>query len=101
MNRFRICFHIQVAPLHIGTFLWTLLSGIRWSREIVTLIGVLAGKVAQSYTALTTAQARYSGLMAKEGRLSRTSIRSTLNLLQLRVLRPTTRMSIQLEGVML
>ena len=94
-----MCSHIQRAPIHIGTFLWTLLSGIVWSREIVTLLGVLAGKVAQSYVALTTAQARYSGLMAKEGRLSRTCIRRTLNLL--RLLRPTTHMSMQLEGVML
>ena len=91
--------NVSLALVALGTFLWTLLSGIRWSREIVTLIGVLAGKVAQSYTALTTAQARYSGLMAKAGRVLRTSIRPTLNLLQL--LRPTTRMSIQLEGVML
>ena len=45
-------------------FLWTLISGVEWTKEIITLISVLGGKVKQSVTALMAAQTR--GMMAKE-----------------------------------
>jgi hypothetical protein len=58
--------NVSLALVAIGTFLWTLMSGIKWSTEIITLISVLGGKVAQSAMALMAAQSRYAGMMAKE-----------------------------------
>lgn len=58
--------NVSMALVAIGTFLWTLMTGIEWSTEIITLISVLGGKVAQSVTALMAAQSKYSAMMAKE-----------------------------------
>lgn len=57
--------NVSLSVVAIGTFLWTLMRGIQWSTEIITLISMLGGKVAQSVTALLAAQSRYAGMMAK------------------------------------
>ena len=65
--RFRdMLINVSLAVVALGTFLWTLISGVEWTKEIITLISVLGGKVAQSATALMAAQTRYAGAMAKE-----------------------------------
>ena len=58
--------NVSMALVAIGTFLWTLFNNIKWTTEIITLISVLGGKVAQSITALMAAQTKYAGMMAKE-----------------------------------
>lgn len=57
--------NVSLALVAIGTFLWTLMRGIRFSGEIIAMISILGGKVAQSVTALLAAQSRYAGMMAK------------------------------------
>ena len=57
--------NVTLAIIAIITFLWTLMTG-GWTKEVITLISVLGGKVAQSVTALMAAQTRYTGMMAKE-----------------------------------
>ena len=58
--------NVSLALVAIGTFLWTLLTDVAWTKEIITLISVLVGKVVQSITTLMAAQTRYAGMMAKE-----------------------------------
>jgi hypothetical protein len=41
------------------------MSGVQWSVEVITLISVLVGKVAQSAAGLMAAQTRYTGMMAR------------------------------------
>ena len=58
--------NVSLAVVALSTFMWTLITGLEWTKEIITLISVLGGKVAQSITALMAAQTRYAGMMARE-----------------------------------
>ena len=64
--RFRdMLINVSLAVVALVTFAWTLLTGVEWTKEIITLITVLFGKVAQSAAALMAAQTRYAGAMAR------------------------------------
>merc|ERR1712216_480010 len=57
--------NVSLAVIAIGTFFWTLMTGVKFTKEITTLISVLVGKVLQSFTALMAKQKQYAALMSK------------------------------------
>ena len=57
--------NVSLAVIAIGTFFWTLMTGVKFTNEITTLISVLVGKVLQSFTALMAKQKQYAALMSK------------------------------------
>jgi hypothetical protein len=58
--------NVSLTVVALGTLLWTLITGVVFTKEIITLISVLGGKVAQSIMGLLAAQTRYAGRMARE-----------------------------------
>jgi hypothetical protein len=57
--------NVSLVLVALSAFVWTLMSGVQWSVEVITLISVLVGKVAQSAAGLMAAQTRYTGMMAR------------------------------------